>query len=61
MEKIVIATGAWVLFSFGLFCLLDGLIALFLNNPCWIVRIGFGPLAITLSGVLVFLRSRIGG
>lgn len=60
-ERIVVIIEAWVLFLFGLFCLIDGLVALLLGKPCWIVRLGFGPLAITLSGVLSFIRSRMGG
>jgi hypothetical protein len=61
MEKRIIATAACVLFLFGVFCFVDGLIALLRDGPCWIVRMGFGPLSITLTGVLGFLGSRVGG
>ncbi|GEM_PF-5934848 len=61
MEKIVIKLAAWILLIFGLFCLFDGIAALLSGNPCWIIRIGFGPLSITAGGILVYLLSKTGG
>ena len=58
--RTLVTISVWILFVFGLFCMVDGLIALILGKPCWIVRLVFGPVALVFSSLLSFIQGRIG-
>lgn len=61
MVKLGVLTtiSAWVLFIFGFFCLVDGLVALISGLPCWLARLIIGPVALTSGSLLTFLRKRL--
>jgi len=57
--KILTTVAAWILFIFGFFCLVDGLVALLSGLPCWIARLTIGPVALVCGGIVTFLRAKI--
>lgn len=59
--KSLVDVSVWVLFLFGAFCLIDGLVAFLTGAPCWIVRLIFGPVSLLFGSLLVFLQSKIEG
>ncbi len=57
--KLPVFVSAWFLFIFGIFCLIDGLVALLIGKPCWIVRLILGPIGMVLGSFLTFIKAKM--